>query len=214
VILVEFSLDYPILRETLETVPDARLVWERSDASDEHHVILCWLEAASFVAVGPAFEDDRTVDDWSLLTELPDRRLYRVELADPGYRASLYPAMVEESGVNRRVVADAEGWHLRVEFPTVAAFERFRDACRAQGVDIRLDRFLTDSAGDDREFGLTPAQREILVAAVETGYLDIPREADLAGLADELGISPNAASERFRRAVAALTRSAICECQN
>jgi hypothetical protein len=213
VILVEFTLDYPILRETLRAVPESRLVWERSDAADERHVILFWLEAPAFDAVEPAFGEDRTVDDWSLLTELPDRRLYRVELADPGYRASLYPVMVEESGVNRRVVADADGWHLRVEFPTVEAFERFRDACREQGVDIRIDRFLTDSAGGDREFGLTSAQRETLVAAVETGYLDIPREADLTDLADELGISPNAASERFRRAVRTLTRSAIRECE-
>ena len=47
---------------------------------------------------------------------------------------------------------------------------------------------------------LSSDQHEALVAAFETGYYDIPRDVTLEELADQLGISHQALSERFRRA--------------
>ncbi|WP_256527528.1 helix-turn-helix domain-containing protein [Natrinema marinum] len=46
-------------------------------------------------------------------------------------------------------------------------------------------------------------------AAVETGYLDIPRSCSLAELGDRFDISPNAAFERFRRGVKALVENTV-----
>ena len=43
------------------------------------------------------------------------------------------------------------------------------------------------------------ADAGILVAAVDEGYLDIPRSCSLAELGTQFDISSNAASERFRR---------------
>lgn len=47
---------------------------------------------------------------------------------------------------------------------------------------------------------LTEKQREALVMAFESGYYNVPRDITSVELAEELGISHQALSERFRRA--------------
>jgi hypothetical protein len=49
---------------------------------------------------------------------------------------------------------------------------------------------------------LTERQAELLQFCADRGYYDIPREANLRGLAAELGISPTALSRALRRAEA------------
>jgi predicted DNA binding protein len=46
--------------------------------------------------------------------------------------------------------------------------------------------------------GFTEAQRDILVAAVKTGYFEIPRETSLTDLADQRNESHQAVSEHLR----------------
>ncbi|MFC4358861.1 helix-turn-helix domain-containing protein [Halobium salinum] len=211
-LLAEFTLDHPILRETLRSRPGLRVVWERSDTSGERRVVLCWVEGDDFDGLDAALEADPTVADPTVLTEVGGRRLYRFDLADEGHQKSVYPVMVEESGVIRSLTADASGWHFRVEFPTRVAFDRFREVCREYDLDISLGRILAETPAErDAAFGLTAPQREALRAAVDTGYLSIPREASLAELGDALDISQNAASERFRRGVETLVQNTVID---
>jgi len=53
---------------------------------------------------------------------------------------------------------------------------------------------------------LTDKQYETLRIAVRLGYFDLPRRADLEAIADRLGVSPQATSERLRRALRAWLR--------
>lgn len=46
---------------------------------------------------------------------------------------------------------------------------------------------------------LTQVERETLETAVEHGYFESPRDTSLSGLADELDVSPSAASKNLRR---------------
>ncbi|GAA5059049.1 helix-turn-helix domain-containing protein [Haladaptatus pallidirubidus] len=61
---------------------------------------------------------------------------------------------------------------------------------------------------------LTAAQRDALVAAVEHGYYRIPRDIALEDLADSLGISRQAASERLRRGIEQLVTTVLIEPEN
>ncbi len=47
--------------------------------------------------------------------------------------------------------------------------------------------------------GLTTEQREALAVAYRNGYFAVPRETTTAALAEKLGISGQAVSERLRR---------------
>jgi predicted DNA binding protein len=48
---------------------------------------------------------------------------------------------------------------------------------------------------------VTPGQQNVLVAARERGYFDIPRETTLRELADELDVSHQTLSEHLRRGI-------------
>jgi len=56
----------------------------------------------------------------------------------------------------------------------------------------------TDIVPVDRSV-LSPRQRDTLAAAVELGHYEWHRDTDLAGLADELGVTPPTANKHRRR---------------
>ena len=58
-------------------------------------------------------------------------------------------------------------------------------------------------------YGLTEAQRDALVLAVEGGYYSIPREMSTNDLGRALEISDQAVTERLRRAIATLTENTL-----
>lgn len=58
---------------------------------------------------------------------------------------------------------------------------------------------------------LTEKQRDTLRIALETGYYEQPRKADLSDLAERLGVSKSAVSQRLRTAEAKLVKNAFDE---
>lgn len=54
-----------------------------------------------------------------------------------------------------------------------------------------------------------PEQREALILAVERGYFAVPRETKLEEIAEELGITRQAASERVRRGAETVLRKSL-----
>jgi predicted DNA binding protein len=63
----------------------------------------------------------------------------------------------------------------------------------------------------EHQFGLTPPQREALVAAVEAGYFDIPRDVTTTELAEEFAISDQTFIERLRRPVSNLSEHTVMD---
>ena len=111
----------------------------------------------------------------------------------------LLDALTACGGVIFEVNADRR-WAFRVRFPDHDAVSSFYD--RLPDVDLEVDRVwtLTDEFERDDRFGPTPEQREAVSLAFDRGYFETPRNATLSALADELGISQQAFSDRVRRA--------------
>lgn len=210
-ILVEFTLDYAILREALNRAPEMRVTWEQSDAVDQSRVrFLVWAEGGDFDAFERGLEADPTVGDPGRVAKLNGSRLYQGELVGEGLRASIYPTLVEEGGVIRELSATYEGWEFRVVFPDQGSVDRFFEFCRDRDLDYDVRRVYEErSGGIDDCPALTGPQREALIAALEVGYLDVPRESSLGDLGDHLNVSDTAASQRFRRGVRALVRTTL-----
>ena len=210
-IVVEFRLDHPVLRETLERVPEMRIEWEQSDAIDESRVrLLLWAQGGSFEEFEAAFQEDPTVTSPTLIAEVCDRRLYQTDLANEGLDASIYPLLVQEGGVVRESTASATGWEYRVAFPNRSSVDRFFRRCRDHDIPSEIHRLYREQ--DDGPVGrppLTDEQREALAAAVECGYFDVPRKCTLGGLADRLEISDSAVSQRIRRGVKSLVEDVV-----
>ncbi|MFC6838038.1 helix-turn-helix domain-containing protein [Halomarina ordinaria] len=210
--IATFVLQQPTLMQALAAVPSTRLTWEQTDATDcGETFVLFWAASDDYDAFEAAMADDPTVRDPRHLTTFDGRRLYRVEQVDAGKERSVYPALVETGAIVQELTATHEGWCFQVLFPDHEALSRFHRACVDRDVAFRLlnkfEQVGEPDAGYD--FGLSEKQRRMLVRAAEAGYYRVPRRVDLSTVADEVGISHQAASERLRRAVDRLVRHTV-----
>lgn len=205
-VIVECRVSAPhlVLSDALAAVPDATVNVEREIGTDPDHPLLFFWVSGDVDAFHDAMLADGSVRDETVLDRFPERRLYRVQFADPG--AVLYGTYVELGAVPLSISGDADGWSLEMRFPDRGAVSAFRDRCTDLDLSFELDSLYRGRDGRDRDV-LTRPQREALRAAVDSGYFAVPREATLEDLAAQLDISRQATSERIRRAVAALAHS-------
>jgi hypothetical protein len=210
-ILAEFVVDHPVLREVLHRVPDVEIEWEESySRPDGPAQMLFWITSDDFETVEAALEADPSVENPTTLVEVGDRRLYRVDFTDLGRETALMSAFIEVGGVLEETVATEDGWQCRGRFPDRAAYQRIYQFCLDHDIGFEFGRLFEvtpDDVGDgSMASALTDRQKEALVTAWELGYFDVPRESTLVEVAEELGISDTAVSQRLRRA-----QSTICE---
>jgi predicted DNA binding protein len=162
-------------------------------------------------AVEAALADADSVTDHSLVVADGATRRYRCRPTG-GPPADL-ELLADNGSIPDRVVATPSGWEERRWFADRDEFDQFREFCRSNDYELRLDRLVeTDDGSAEGEAGpfgtagrswpreMTEAQREALVTAHEMGYFDTPRTATMADVADELGVSSASLSERLRRA--------------
>lgn len=210
-VIAEYTLNHPILRETLQLVPGIELTWEDSYTDLNGRMwVIAWIDCEDFDALDAAIVDDPTVAEPTLLAEASGRRLYRLELVDRGAEASIMPVVVEVGGVHLELAATSEGWRNRTRYPSREAFEQVYRFCLDHDIGFEFHRLYERSelfSPDTPD--LSDAQCETLIEAVDSGYLDIPRGSSLEVLGDRLGISESAASERFRRGVKTLVEETI-----
>lgn len=102
-------------------------------------------------------------------------------------------------------------WSFTLRFRDHADLTRFHQFYQAHDFPIHIDRVYApdESSRTEYGFGLTPEQRETLTLAVEKGYFSVPRETKLDEIAEELGITRQAASERVRRGVETVLRKSL-----
>jgi len=101
-------------------------------------------------------------------------------------------------------------WQFRVQFPDPDSLSVFNDLLRERGVEddvLSVTNSWSASRGDAD--ALTTPQREAFEVAYQAGYYDIPRQASTADVAEQLGISDQALSERLRRGTARLIQAAV-----
>lgn len=200
-------LEHPLMRESLGEVPGIEIEWERVDTAADAEMLF-WARGSDFEAFDAALADDRTVSTLRSI-DVGDRRLYQVRLTGEGTDAYLYPVFVETVSLVGRATATYEGWRCEFYFADQSALERFVEACRERNIGFQVVRLQEWQDVDGEEFGLTDTQRETLETALEVGYFAVPREHDLQDLADRLGVSDTAASQRLRRGLSTLLQRTV-----
>jgi len=207
--IAEFEVASPIMRESAKAVPD--MVFRTEDLHlGEDAKFVFWASGNDFDHLESALVTDPTIEDYTLLTELSDRRLYRVTLTDEGKQAMTYPAATEYDIVFLDVAATHEESRIRARVPTREALKAYQEACEERGIPFHLDRLYREEPDDPTtRYGLTPAQREVLVRAHERGYFNDPRSITLEELAEEFDVTPSALGRRMRRAQDALIKHTL-----
>lgn len=207
--ITEFEIDSPLMQKSAKVVPD--MVFRTEDLRlGEEAKFVFWASGDDFDRLESAVVTDPTVEDYTLLTELSDRRLYRVTLTEEGKQAMTYPAATEYDIVFLDVTATHRKSRIRARVPTREALKAYRAACVERGMSFHLDRLYRAEPDDPgTRYGLTPAQREVLVQAHERGYFNEPRSTTLEELAEEFDVTPSALGRRMRRAQDALVKHTL-----
>ena len=153
-------------------------------------------------------ESPAAVSELLLLSNDADGRCYQATL---GGEVLTISTMLTRIGVRVLDVVGSEGdWDVRAQFRSRETFLKFRNYCSAHDISFRLHRLSWDDGGSDwRLSGLTPEQWDALRQAHEAGYFNVPREITQSELADRLGISPSAVSQRLRRATSQLIEAQL-----
>lgn len=140
------------------------------------------------------------VSDVEVVQQQPDRAVVQFETTE-------FPLLVtiQRAQVPLELPLEVSDGVASLEF--TAPHDRlsaFGDQLTALGISHRLERLYRAVEPADP---LTEKQRELLVAALEHGYYDTPRETTLTALADELGMAPSTVSETLHRAEGAVIKT-------
>ncbi|MFC5365569.1 bacterio-opsin activator domain-containing protein [Salinirubrum litoreum] len=198
-VVAEFTAgidDFP-LGPALGVTDTQRVELERVVPTDGGVLPFFWVWTDDPDAYVSAAGDHPAVESVTVLSRVDDGALCRARWVDDG--TGLIAAIVASGVTVLDTTTDGDRWRIRVRATDRDDISSLLDQCRASEVDIELRRLAPESGPDEHD-GLTDAQREILLLALESGYFEEPREASLEDLASELGVSRQAVGTRLRRA--------------
>jgi predicted DNA binding protein len=186
------------------TDPGVRIRLERVVPTGETFAPYFWVSDDSSERVERVLEADDDVDSVRVLDQLNGETLVRVEWRDPVDR--VVEIAHETNARLLEAVGENGAWDVRLRFPDHANLTEFYRSCARDGVTIDLQGVYSPDVSKSVGLadGLTDVQRKTLRVALEAGYFDVPRETNLVELADRLGVSDTAVSQRIRRGVAKL----------
>lgn len=208
--VVEFRIDSPILSVALRRAPETTVTHEELYRNGDGIRFLFWASGGDLSAFEDALSADPTVTDPVVLADTGDRRLYRVTYTDAGERVETFTSWSDLDLSFLSATASSEWWSVRMLMPSRDALGRYREACDRRDLTFRLDSIYRDLDADtEGEARLTDVQREALVTARDLGYFEVPRRASLDDVAAECGVSPQAVSERLRRATGTLVDACL-----
>ncbi|MFC7214502.1 helix-turn-helix domain-containing protein [Saliphagus sp. GCM10025308] len=206
--IADFEIDASTvaLGETFDTLPELTCSVEQVIAAADRGL---WFEGADRSELEAALEDDPTVDDVALIAadKADGQLLYDVTMGDDAL--DVFELILEERGTVLSASANEGRWHLRVRFIDHDDASRLYDRLEESEANSTLKRLTELREAPSTTDRLTEKQYETLLTAFEQGYFTIPRETSMEELADELGISHQALSERFRRAYRELVLTAL-----
>jgi hypothetical protein len=203
VVMAEFSVPGGAfeLGRLVADQPDAHIELERIVPAENTFMPFFWVRTDDFDSFETSLEQDDHVADIVTMAELDDRTLYHVRWAKP---VNGFADAVVDSNAQILKAEGGDPWLFRMRFPTREALSAFYETCTDDlGIDLELSRVFSDEEALERTTAdlLTPEQREALTLALDVGYFDIPRQTALGDIADDLGVTSQAASERVRRGI-------------
>ncbi|RKD97213.1 helix-turn-helix domain-containing protein [Halopiger aswanensis] len=201
---IEIPADGTGLGELFEAVPSLNCEMERVIASSGHGL---WLSGASQDDVEAALAESTEIEEYTMISSDGDRWLYDIEF-DPD-TVDPFTVVLEEGGTVLSASASNDTWLLSVRVVDRESVSTLYDRLVDNDVTPTIVRLFDVAEETHSQCGLTARQYETLVAAIDHGYFEIPREVSMQELSDELGISHQALSERLRRAYRALVTSEL-----
>lgn len=185
------------LADSFRVASDVRFRLEQTALAETTNRVPVWITGHERTTIEAALDGDASVDSYTMLEANGGEWLYDLKFAS-GTRF-VQQSIFACGGLILDAGAAEDRWTLTVRFPSRHDLSEVQNRLAEEGVDVTFEEIHT-GGHDARTAALTDAQYEVIEAALEGGYFDVPRGASLEDLADGLGISHQAASERLRRA--------------
>ncbi|WP_224270958.1 helix-turn-helix domain-containing protein [Haloprofundus salinisoli] len=204
-VLLEFTIrsDQFKLGHVLSGSGDMRFELERIVPTGGHTMPFVWVSTERDPNEDlPRFEanmrESDSVQELLALDRVDDGGLYRIEWE--GQPEGLIKGLAEAEATVLEAFGD-RNWTFRVRFMDHERLTNFHNYLTDHDISVHIIRTytFTEEGARRRDFGLTNEQREALVLALQRGYFDTPSEVTLDELAEELGITKQAISDRIRR---------------
>jgi predicted DNA binding protein len=204
-VIVEFRVssgDFE-LGQILSVEKNSTVELERLVPLGKATVPLFWVHNASRDSFVEGVQKHPSVDEARVVDVFDDRALFTLEWDAEEDR--LIAALRANDGRLSSALGTSDSWKMEVRFPSHEALSAFSTAAADAEIGLEVARVYNPSDPDVQPwYGLTEPQFEALTLAIRRGYYDIPRGCTTQALADELGISGQAVTERLRRAIVAL----------
>lgn len=198
-----------LLGESLQTVPDVVVELHRVVAhSHEKLVPLFWVHQGDKGKFDEVLRRDQTLEDVVLLDEFERGTSYRGVWTKHA-RGVAY-AYIEAGATILEATGQNDSWTLRMRFDDDESLSDFDQYCREEDIPFTLNRLYRPSQPmGGGQYGLTPTQRETLVSAFQHDYYTVPRARSMTEMAEELNVTQQTLSKRFRQAHANLIESTL-----
>lgn len=199
-VILEFTVNNDQFRlgQVLAGPPPMNIELERIVPTGNEALPFLWVSGDDYEAFEEQLRASQHVADLAALDKVEDSILYRITWK--GDHNDIIRGISEAEGT----VLEAHnngGWEFHIRFNDHDRLSRFHNYCTDNDIGIHIIRTytLTERTESLHQFGLSDEQREALVLGLQAGYFDTPSEVSLSELADELGISQQAMSNRIRR---------------
>lgn len=199
-VIVEFSIageDFQ-LGQILRNPPEMHLELEQIVPTSNQVMPFLWATGENHEIFEENIRTNPAVRELLKFDVVDDSVLYRIEWETKPRD------LIEGLTKSDAVILEAHGngiWNFRLRFPDHEQLSEFHNYIIESEIPINIDRTYTLIEETERglRFELTQEQREALVLALDRGYFETPSEVSLDELADELGITRQALSDRIRR---------------
>ncbi len=153
-------------------------------------------------------ENHPSVEDIVEVTRHDGERLYSLDW-NVG-RDVFLQGVVDLRGQLLSATGTVNTWEFEIRFPTHETLSEFQKYCSNAHISLEVGRIYNPvRPGTGMWYGVTEAQRDTLMRAVQGGYYSIPRRMSTQDLANDLDISDQAVTERLRRAIVTLTENTL-----
>ncbi|RLM89219.1 hypothetical protein D3D02_08820 [Halobellus sp. Atlit-38R] len=198
---VRIPADEFLLADALSERPGVRIELERVVPFRERTTPTLWIASQDAPWVTQAVGGDETVDEVEVLDAVDGGLVLQVDWAATS--TPFLDVIAEADATCLKGIGTADGWSLTLRYPTHEAFTASYHRCSDEDIEFSVESVRSSAGIADYgvESMLTEPQREALNEALACGYFDVPRGATLQTLADRLGISDTAASQRLRRGI-------------
>ncbi|WP_396613814.1 helix-turn-helix domain-containing protein (plasmid) [Haloferax sp. S1W] len=169
-----------------------------------------WLRSDDTVPLEQLLRSDPSVSDHSILLSSDDGGVYRIGIRP---QSDTFLRLFVESSVTvvDSYAHDGE-WVFRVLADNRDSLGQLMENWNQANLGYAVERISNcEDVSDPARFGLTESQYRALVTAFREGYYSVPRESDITTVANILGISHQATSQRLRRGHERLIQNALIE---